>query len=145
MKNLSIALFIAASCMAACKNERTSEVAQKRQELEAKRAELKEKQELAALEEELKKVDREIDNTQTNGKAETVSKKSTAPATKGRIVGTSVILRSAATTQSDKIDNFSNNEIVTIMSRSTGPETWYQVYRSNGQTGWVIGDYLMEL
>jgi Bacterial SH3 domain len=145
MKNLIIALLLAASCMTACKNESPSEVAQKRQELEAKRAELKEKQELAALEEELKKVSKEIDNAQTNGKAETVSKKNTAPAAKGRIVGTSVILRSAATTQSDKIDNFANNEIVTIMSRNAGNETWYQVYRSNGQTGWVLGDYLMEL
>ncbi len=55
MKNLIIALLLAASCMTACKNENPSKVAQKRQELETKRAELKEKQELAALEDELKK------------------------------------------------------------------------------------------
>lgn len=145
MKNLIITLLLAASCMTACQNEKPSEVDQKRQELEAKRTELKEKQELAALEDELKKVSKEIDNTEVKAKAETVSKKNVAPATKGRIVGTSVILRSAATTQSDKIDNFANNEIVTIVSRAYVPETWFQVYRSNGQTGWVIGDYLMEL
>lgn len=145
MKNLLIALLLAASCITACKNENPSEVAQKREELESKRAELKEKQALAALEDELKKVSKEIDNAEVKGQAETVSKKSTAPATKGRTVGTSVILRSAASAQSDKIDNFANNEVVTIISRSGGAEPWFQVYRSNGQTGWVIGDYLMEL
>ncbi len=69
MKNLIITLLLAASCMTACKNENPSEVAQKRQELEAKRAELKEKQELAALEDELKKVGKEIDNTDVKGQA----------------------------------------------------------------------------
>ena len=147
MKNLIITRLLAASCMTACKNENPSEVAQKREELVAKRAELKEKQELVALEDELKQVDKEIDNTDAKGKAGTVSNKiaPVVPPTKGRIVGTSVILRRGATTESDKIDNFANNEIVTIISRSGGAEQWFQVYRSNGQTGWVIGSYLMEL
>jgi len=69
MKNLLIALLLAASCITACKNENPSEVAQKREELESKRAELKEKQALAALEDELKKVSKEIDNAEVKGQA----------------------------------------------------------------------------
>lgn len=202
--------------MTACQNEKVSEVDQKRQELETKKNELKEKQELAALDAEMDKVEREIEKAGSTGTAEAVSVKSKGAATRGRITGDNVIMRSAATVQSAKVDNFTKNEMVTIYARAgasstneavvtediqlysyTGngktpmyilpkgkavllqeyieqsdsyrvsyqhPEmgkleavvktsqldnilnqTWFQVRRANGQTGWVLGKFLVEL
>lgn len=216
MKNLLFTAILAATCMTACQNEKVSEVDQKRQELETKKNELKEKQELAALDAEMDKVEREIEKAGGSGTGEAVSVKSKGAATRGRITGDNVIMRSAATVQSAKVDNFAKNETVTIYARAgasstneavvtediqlysytgTGktpmyilpkgkavllqeyieqsdcyrvsyqhPEmgkleavvktsqldnilnqTWFQVRRANGQTGWVLGKFLVEL
>ena len=214
MKNYCIALALLASCMTSCQNDKISEVEQKRQALEAKRNELKEKQELVALETEMKKVEQDIDKV--GGTATAVAYKSSNLSNKGRIVGVNVIMRSAASVQSTKLDNFVNNETVSILSRSGAAQgneavlnddvqlysytssgrtpmytlpkgkavviqeylpqnnsyrvsyqhpdmgkleaavqadllqnishqTWYQVQRNNGQTGWVLGQFLMEI
>lgn len=215
MKTQLLTLLLAATCITACQREKPSEVEQKRQELESKRNELKEKQELAVLNEEMKKVEGEIEKTGGRVTAEAVSYKTKAPTNRGRINGENVILRSAATVQSSKLDNFAQNESVTIVARTNAnagneaivkqdvslysytsagktpvytlpkgkavilqeymqdsdafrvtyqhpdmgkleavlatnllhnlsDQTWYQVRRNNGQTGWVLGRFLTE-
>jgi hypothetical protein len=216
MKNFCIAAIFAATCMTSCQNEKVSEIEHKRQELETKRNELKETQELAALSEELKKVERDLEKTNSKGRVEAIAYKSAANPTTGQIKGENVIMRSMASIKSDKLANFSNNELVSILTRSGAdngneallteemqlysytssgrtpmyklpkgkavvireylgqnnsyrvsyqhPELgyleaavpanllegisnqiWFQVRRTNGQAGWVLGKFLIEL
>ena len=145
MKNAAIALILFATCMTSCQNEKTSEVDEKRQELEAKRIELKEKQELVALEQEMKNVEAEIKKTAAN---KTTQEAPIQQYATGRIQGESVILRLGPGVQFDKLANFENGETVTVISwdrNNDNGQTWYQIRRSNNQTGWVFGGFLQQI
>ena len=145
MKNVVIALLFITIGMSACQNETPSELAEKREALELKRQELKEKQELAALTQEMKTVEAEIDKTKGKKLPQPVSVRTAAT---GRILGENVILRADNSTQSVKLSNFYNGEVVNILtlkSNATDGLTWYQVRRSDNQVGWVFGRFLEEI
>ena len=146
MKNTIFLPFVllVATCISACQKT-TSTVEQKRLELEAKRQELKEKQEIAALNEEMKNVEAELKKAENDKK--TIAIKALNP--NGRIRGENVILRADSSTESAKMDNFQNGENVTILDKryvqGDNGGFWYQVRRSNQQTGWVFGKFVEEI
>jgi len=70
-----------------------------------------------------------------------VDRKADAAAT-GTIIGTDVRMRLGAGTNTDIEGYFEDGESVEVLkSNVAGGRKWYQVTRSNGETGWVAGEY----
>lgn len=70
-----------------------------------------------------------------------LEQKADAAAT-GTIIGTDVRMRLGAGTNTDIMDYFDDGESVEVLkSNVAAGRKWYQVTRSNGETGWVAGEY----
>lgn len=60
----------------------------------------------------------------------------------GKITGTEVRLRGEAGSHGDILNFFELGEIVEVIGDTTiNGQLWYKVNRTNGETGWVSGDY----
>jgi uncharacterized protein YqfB (UPF0267 family) len=134
MKHILFAL-IAALAWSACQNEPSPKTANElekiKAELEAKKKELSDKQQIAAIEQELNEVERQIRTVDRTGQAPAPSPadvpaaiaeqavsapaQAAVPASKPRIMGTSVTMRKEASVKSDKLGSFNNNEEVTVL------------------------------
>jgi hypothetical protein len=109
MKNEIMIVLLLSLSLQACKQEtKVSELEKAKMELEAKKQVLKEKQELKSLENEMENVNNELQKL--NGIEP-------RKATIGQINGVDVIMRSSASTKSEKVANFTNGETVSILRK----------------------------
>jgi hypothetical protein len=118
-------LFAAIGCNNGATSTTTSELEQKKEELEKLRSEIKTEQEKQKIDDEMAQLEAELKRVKgekaPEGTPTIVKQKTPSNASMGMINAGAVVMRGGPSTSDAKVDNFNQNELVTILE-SRRPE-----------------------